>query len=196
MAQLNGVKRPGNSAIIYEGNTYVEAEAPAQVGDIVRMNESGFSYIPRGAFYLMRKDYGGEVTFVDEDGDDIAADEDFTVFRRTDPVTTPLTTAQLIEQKRSELAELEAQLAEETASKRPTIGEYALVVVDGDDFPRGSVVIIAEEDGSDVPFRAELVVDRNSDEWLYEESVVKLTPAEAKAALIAQVEAIFDVEAA
>lgn len=189
MAQLTGVQTLGNSTIIYEGNTYTEAEAPAQVDDIVR-SDYGYSFMPKDTYYLV--DTIGN--YYDRDGDyygNAGEDGETTLFRRVaDSSTTPLTTAQLIAQKRAELADLEAKLAEES---RPKVGDYARTLVrsHNNHLPKGTIVKVTEDDQSTLPFRVKAFnIDRT--DWVREIEVI--TPAEAKAVLIAQIEALFGRE--
>lgn len=200
MAQLTGVittDSDGDTAIYYEGARYAVTEQDAESGDIVRSRCNGVRHFPFGAFYLV---FGGSYTNVtDEDGDNysrISGDDDFTVFRRVEePAATPLTTAQLVKQKRAELTELEAMLAEETTAKRPVVGDYAIVMEDvGDNFGEGTVVRVIKDDGSSTPFKtvpALLGVETDAYVWYEEDAVQRLTSAEAKSALLAQIEELF-----
>lgn len=115
-----------------------------------------------------------------------------------------VTTATLIAQKRTdiahlnaELADLEAKLKEERFANRPEEGDYARLISGGSDIPNGTVVIIVQAEPDDydgnLPFEVANALLPDSDaEWVGE--CERLTPAEAKAALLAQVEALFNVE--
>lgn len=88
MAKLNGVKTVAES-IEYNGVRYEKSTEPAEVGDIVRMEEAEYAEydVEEGAFY--------EVIYVDGDGDPEVVDdvgdefnlwgEDYTVFKRIVP---------------------------------------------------------------------------------------------------------------
>lgn len=86
MAALEGVKLIVEK-IEYNGQTYVKSDDPAEVGDIVRMNDSTWD-VTEGNYY--------EVISVDEDGDPEVYDDvdyvhnifgdDYTVFKRTESV--------------------------------------------------------------------------------------------------------------
>ncbi|MCD9024346.1 hypothetical protein [Cohnella silvisoli] len=188
MAQLNEVKTVGIDVIEYEGGRYVVTEDDAAVGDIVRHDVSGYDFLPKGSFYIV-VDRSGDIQVVDEDGDHMNVDLDFTVFRRE---VVTLSTAQLIEAKRAELAELEAKLAEETTLK---VGDYARVIEanpDDDEISVGDIVVIDELDTvhtDGLPYRARRVGSYEC--WAWVPSATKLSPAEARTALIAQVDALF-----
>jgi hypothetical protein len=198
MPQLKNAVKVGNEAIVYEGAAYVKTGADAEPGDIVRIECYDLEHYPLGAFYFVWG-YDGHTCITDEDEDDysrVSGDPDFTVFRRVaEPGANPLITVQLIEQKRAELAEFERALAEELANKRPTVGSYALVTDDGSgNFGKGTVVRVIHEDGSSTPFKpvpALLSDDTDAHAWYKSSEIERLKPAEAKAALLAQVESLF-----
>lgn len=198
MPQLKNVVKVGNEAIVYEGAAYMKTGADAEPGDIVRSECYDLEHYPLGAFYFVWG-YDGHTCITDEDEDDygrVSGDPDFTVFRRVaEPGANPLITIQLVEQKRAELAEFERALAEELANKRPTVGSYALVTDDvGDNFGIGAVVRVIHEDGSTLSFKtvpALLSDETDAYTWYEEHTIKRLTPTEAKAALLAQIEALF-----
>lgn len=186
MAQLSGVKTVSETVIEYGGKRYERTEGPAQVGDILRMNIEEVRHFPQGSYYCVVTNgaaYGPHI--VDEDGDRYRAalhHEDFTRFR---PIPT---TAQLIEAKRAELAALEAQFAEE----QPKVGDYVRCLCSGE------ILLITAESKRDkfVPYWGIPAINREVGEnggWLAVDEVQRLTPVEARAALIAQVEALFEV---
>jgi hypothetical protein len=188
MAQLIGVKTVEAGVIEYNGVVYDSTEDDAKVGDIVRHDISGYDWVPEGSFYIV-EDNSGEVHFQDEEGDFLTVDADFTVFRRK---VVTLTTAELIEAKRAELAELETKLAEETTVK---VGDYARVTVRnaGDSFPVGTVVTVT---GIDSVFNEDAYVvvpplTPGDEDSVRAGQIVKLAPYEARAALIAQIDALF-----
>jgi hypothetical protein len=190
MAQLVGVKTVSEGAIEYDGNRYVEAKVAADIGDIVRQDDrQAGPHHPFGAYFVITEiDSDEDRVYSDNDGDNAYVDLDFTVFRRAG---IALTTAQLIEQKRVELAELEAKLADETTLK---VGDYARVTVSGecDSFPEGYIVFVAEiREGAPYPVKVASPFDADLADGVRADQLAKLTPAEARAALIAQIDALF-----
>lgn len=193
MAQLSGVKTVSDSVIEYQGKRYVKTEGPAQFGDLVR-NDEYYIYLPDGAFYLVHKD--GEIR--DEDGDALSFNEDEQVlFRKEIP---RVSTTDLIAQKRTELdalneeiTQLEAQLAEEQALK---VRDWARVIdrTYNGDFDFGTIVRVDCVDGSDIPYRVEALGGKG--DWARRESLEKITPAEARASLIAEIDELFSGEEA
>jgi len=117
--------------------------------------------------------------------------------QRVDCEIVGVTTAELIAQKRKELAELEAELTEEMALK---IGDYARVLTDNYDyFAVGDIVIIQMVDsrkGLSFPIDVVSVISRRVGSEFGTTQLERLTPAEAKSALLAQVEALFNVREA
>lgn len=193
MPQLNGVVTANSDVIVYGGVSYRKTYCYAKEGDIVRNDVHGFTFLPKGAHYAVYR-LEDKIRVNDEDGANlnIEGDEDFTVFRLE---AAALTTVQLIEQKRTELAELEARLAEESTLK---VGDYAKVTGEalGGDLSEGDIVKIVDIDdsGDDYPYNARKLLG-GSDEWDWVRQLERLTPAEARAALIAQVDALFGEEA-
>lgn len=192
MAQLNGIKIVSNGVIEYEGVRYEKTEGPAGVGDIAQHTVDSYSYLPQYAFYGV-VEAQGEVSVIDEDGDviDIEYDADFTVFRRAEeqPSTADLLAAKRadLDKLRAEITELEARLVEEST---PKVGDYARLTKRSFNhgLDCGEIVRVIKIDGSHIPFKVRSIVSRTED-WA--EKCEKLTPAEARAALIAQVEALF-----
>lgn len=185
MAKLTGVKSIGVREIEYGGARYTESGGPPQVGDILR-NEGDYSFLTLGAYYLAEKDEDGEVyAWTDTQTKDYEVDCNYTIFRRAE--STPQSPTEIraaIEKKRAEIAELEAKLL------RPSVGDYARTT-DGDIV----VIVVAESsdyDG-DVPFLVRSALDTDGDAY-WTGDCEKLTPAAAKAALIAQVEEAFKSE--
>lgn len=216
MAQLSGIRTITHTLLTYEGNQYEVAKGPVQFGDIVLAHSDRYSDIEKGAYYLINLKHGAYVGIKDDASDLLGIDDksydefeyssnssDFTVYRIVAPT---LSTAELIGQKRTdlacinaELAELEAKYAEELYAKRPKVGDYARLISGGSDIPDGAIVIVtqAEEDdyAGDLPLEVASVLLPESDaEWVTK--CERLTPAEAKSALLAQVEALFNVEEA
>jgi uncharacterized protein (UPF0179 family) len=84
MAKLNGVTLV-SERISYNGVEYVKSDEKAAVGDIVRHDDSGYSFLPKGTFYeVVKIDTDGEPQIIDEEGDDIDVDEDFTLYKRVE----------------------------------------------------------------------------------------------------------------
>lgn len=110
-----------------------------------------------------------------------------------------VTAAEFIAQKRKEIAELEAQYAYELFANRPKKGDYARLISGGHAITNGAIVVIKQAEpvdyDGDLSFRVRSVLSPElASEWVTE--CERLTPAEAKAALHAQVEALFNVEEA
>ncbi|MEI2280715.1 hypothetical protein [Paenibacillus polysaccharolyticus] len=107
------------------------------------------------------------------------------------------TTAEILTTKRTqlasltaEIAQLEAQLAEESRLK---VGDYARVTDSSsvDEFALDDVVLISNVDHTAYPLRGECPVS-GLHEWFNPASLTKITPAEARASLIAKVDAHFN----
>lgn len=199
MAKLNGVEIVSDDVIVYEGARYVQTEEDARVGDIVNPTTNEYADMDEEDFFLVTEARCGSVGFLDR-VDDARGIDDFTdsfpyscgsgeviVYRKV-----PLPTAELIEKKRAELAELEAQLAEENTLKA---GDWAVVIdtADTQPVPSGTVVRVKYTDNFLYPIKADLpfgIFDRTT---IYKpEQLRKLTSEEAKATLISQVEALFN----
>lgn len=207
MAKLTGVTI-SEGVVTYEGARYEKTGgSKPQVGDILRSG-TNYPFMPEGAYYAVVAVTGGAgiigedrvpilfESVYEHDGDALFRRVESSTFRQLD--TTSLSTAALIELKRCELAALEAQLAEESMLK---VGDYARVTGGSldRDVHAGDIVIITEIDDDDMhPYMAKRVaingqaVSSNYD-WVT--SAERLTPAEARAALIAQVNALFDADA-
>jgi hypothetical protein len=190
MARLIGVKDRGEGFIEYNGE-YYEAQhesVAASAGDIVR-HDHGYSYTPLGTYDILDAD----LEYEDTDGDYWKYDsDDDTLFRK---VKLP---EELIALKRTqlailtaEIAQLEAQLAEESRLK---VGDYARVtdITSVDDFDEGDIVLITRADDSrDIyGLRGESVMSEDY-EWFSPAALTKITPAEARASLIAKIDAHF-----
>ncbi|UNL92790.1 hypothetical protein CPY53_04110 [Paenibacillus polymyxa] len=192
MAELSGVVRVGSAGtvICYEGKDYVKVDEWARRGDIVLVRGNISDYLRADEFYGVN---------ADEDGDEYVLDADEDVFyfseRNYDGLTVfrgGVSTETLLAAQREELAkiiatiaELEAKLADEKTLK---VGDYARRLI------TGQVVRVVVDDRSELPYKTVPALD--SDEsgfygWNTRSQLVKLTPAEAKAAILAQVEAQF-----
>ncbi|UKS30201.1 hypothetical protein LOZ80_15170 [Paenibacillus sp. HWE-109] len=88
MAKLNGVTAVSEQ-ISYNGVNYAKSYEDAVVGDIVRMDKDGFSFLPQGAFYEVITDSDGDASIIDEDGDPITPAGEFTVFKRIETTQEP-----------------------------------------------------------------------------------------------------------
>lgn len=181
MPQLNGVRTVSDSVIEYDGYRYEKTEGLARVGDIL-LSDVHYSFLPRGSFYLVDSNY----QISDEDGDKHSADDsNFSVFRRTGPASIATTLAEKraeLERLQAEIAEMEAQEAEE---RRINKGDW--VRTDAEDIGR-----VIEIDPSSIPVYVNSVLGDSG--WYHEDEVEKITPAEARAALISQIDAMFDGE--
>lgn len=204
MAQLAGVKTISDREIEYEGVRYIKTDGAAQLGDIVRSETHSREDVDCGSFFLVDIFRNGRVGFTD-DGDDtrgINAEvygefdyeillSELTTFRRVE--STPQSSSEiraLIEQKRAEIAKLEAQIA-------INVDDYVRVTgrtYDGV-FNAGDVAQVTHYDGLDYdhPYLLRAILENSSD-WANADAIVKITPAEAKAALIAQIEELFAEE--
>lgn len=202
MPQLNGVVTANSDVIVYGGVSYrrLTASSDALYGDIILSNTDGCGDVEEGAYYEINLTDSGIIGFRDDDGDDRAFDDDegpfsysasprdFTVFRRE---VVTLTTAQLIEQKRIELAELEARLAEESTLK---VGNYARFL-SGNEYAVGTIVkVTGVDDHASYPYDVQSVFAPDDENCVGPRQLERLTPAEARAALIAQVDALFGRE--
>ncbi|MNT16878.1 hypothetical protein D3C72_1520040 [compost metagenome] len=108
-------------------------------------------------------------------------------------------TADLLAQKRNELADLNAEimeledlLAEEQALK---VGDWARVIrpTHNEDIRFGAVVRVIETDESTVPYYVETASGQK--DWARSIALEKLQPAEAHGALLAEIDELFTEEA-
>lgn len=197
MAKLTGVKALSDREIEYGGERYVKTEGPAQFGDIITPRIEFYSDVKTGAYYCLEVKRDQELWFVD-DSDDLrgfgpthkipyaVSTHHFNIFRRVENAPqSPVEIRALIEQKRAELADLEALIA-------PSVGDYVRVIGGYDEFKHGEIAKVSRVDKSDdsLPYEIDGIFSDKS-EWVSADAVEKITPAEAKAALIAQVEALF-----
>lgn len=194
MAELSGVTRVGSAGtvICYEGKDYVKVDERARKGDIVLVIGDISNYLRVHEFYGVN---------ADEDGDEYVRDTDDDIFYFSERNYAGLvvfwggvSTETLLAAKREELAnitatiaELEAKLADEKTLK---VGDYARRLA------TGHVVKVVFDDQSSLPFKTIPALDSDEDEsdfywWCTKSQLVKLTPAEAKAAILAQLEAQF-----
>lgn len=192
MAQLNGVVRVGSggNVIEYNGKSYVRVSGNLQAGDIVLVTEYIREYIQTNGFYMIYIDYEG-VFLMDEDGDEFLL-TGVCDLRSVDVYRAELSTEALLAAKREELvkitatiAELEAKLADEKTLK---VGDYARHLI------TGQVVRVVVDDQSTLPLKTVPALDTDESDfyvWNIGPQLVKLTPTEAKAAILAQVEAQF-----
>ncbi|MDQ0168738.1 hypothetical protein [Paenibacillus tundrae] len=190
MAQLTGVKERGEGFIEFNGE-YYEAQhesVQAAAGDIVR-HDTGYSFLPAGTYDILDHD----LEFADEDGDYWSYDSDNdTLFRKVPPLSESLATKRdQLATLTAEIAQLEAQLAEESRLK---VGDYARVtdISSVDNFNEGDIVIITRIDDQRHTYvlRGESVTSEGY-EWFSPAALTKITPAEARASLIAKIDAHF-----
>lgn len=194
MAQLTGVKNVGEGLIKYNGAIYAKTTEEEREGDIARCN-LGYRHLPFGSFYEVIRDSDDSIGIRDLD-DDFAyvSNNSFTIFRRQESA------ADLLATKRSqlavltaEIAELETQLAEESRLK---VGDYARVVEDEELFVVGDIVRVERlgDDADSYSIGAESLFSPESYEWFKRSQLEKITPAEARASLIAKIDAHFNPE--
>lgn len=200
MAKLTGVKTLSDREIEYGGVRYVETEGPALLDDIVRCNKDLYLDVELGSFYHAINCLGDYVGFYDDNSDvrgigdgGFAVDyEDFTLFRRVESVPQSYQSLDeiqaAIEEKRAEIAELEAQL-------EIRVDDYVRVIghTNNDDFSAGDIAQVSFIDDSDrdgYPYKLRALFG-NLYDWASASDVEKVTPAEAKAALIAQIDEAF-----
>ncbi|WP_339273774.1 hypothetical protein MKY59_21505 [Paenibacillus sp. FSL W8-0426] len=196
MAKLHGIKNVGEGFIEYNGEYYEtqHESTAAQVGDIAQSILDN-RWMPRGTFHPVVKDHDGDVGVYDSDGDfTFVGSAGFTLYRKV------VSTEALLATKRdqlatltAEIAQIEAQLAEESRLK---VGDYARVTdtTSVDEFSEGDIVKVTRIDNdANYPIRGEgIVVDDY--EWFSPSALTKITPAEARAALIAKIDAHFNPE--
>lgn len=203
MAKLTGVKTVSDREIECGGVRYEVAEGAAQSGDIVRSDTNDYVDVRKNGFYAVITQDGVQ-GFVDDAEDYRGIDDgfievdsgDLTVFRRVESVPqtsqSPAEIRALIEQKRTEIAELEAQIA-------INVDDYVRVVgrTYDDELQVGDVaqVFRTDPEDDDLPYYLRSIIG-NTHAWARADSIVKITPAEAKASLIAQIEELFAEEPA
>lgn len=194
MAKLIGVNEKGAGFIEHNGEYYeTQHESTCvQVGDIVQSIVDN-RWLPQGTFYPVIKVDDGDVGVIDLDGDfTFVGSDEFTLFRKV------VSTADILEYKSTqlatltaEIAELEAQLAEESRLK---VGDYARVTdtASVDDFYVGDIVSIEYFDAARDTYvlRGECILTEKY-EWFSPAALTKITPAEARASLIAKIDAHF-----
>lgn len=196
MPQLNGVKPVSDSVIEYDGYRYEKTEETAQVGDIVLNDYGNYYEVFADSTGINDEDHAvPEVSIGDPVSKEKYVYKSYPVFRRTGPATITTILAEKraeLDRLQAEIAELEAQEAEERKLK---IGEYAQVTYleEFDDILEGTIVRITEIDSRrNYSYAAEIVGQPSSVYWYKERQLKRLTPAEARAAIIAQIDAMFD----
>ncbi|AHM66889.1 hypothetical protein PPSQR21_032500 [Paenibacillus polymyxa SQR-21] len=207
MAALIGVIRGEEPGVIeYEGVRFSNTKKPAQIGDIVVCSSDIYWDIDRGDCFLIDCLLEGAASFKDNAGDvraisgsDINAagvygvyTRDFNVYEPCEASTEALLAAQREELVKitANIAELEAKLADEKTLK---IGDYARVIDAGCEpaLNTGDIVVISEIDPDDdeLTLGVHPVLNPKLVGWV--RTCGKITPVEAKAAILAQVEAQF-----
>ncbi|WP_434750226.1 hypothetical protein [Paenibacillus amylolyticus] len=190
MAQLIGVKERGEGFIEYNGEYYeAQHESVAAVaGDIVR-HDRGYSLSIIGTYDVLDSDLEYEVAT----GDYWRYDsDDDTLFRKVPSLSESLASKRTqLATLTAEIAQLEAQLAEESRLK---VGDYARVTdtMSVDDFYVGDIVFIEYFDAARDTYvlRGECILTEKY-EWFSPAALTKITPAEARASLIAKIDAHF-----
>lgn len=200
MAKLNGVKTLNDHEIEHGGERYVKTEGPAQLGDIVRSETGLRSGAEKGEHYFVDTSRGGYVGFEDDDGDMRGVDDfeedafsygigssEITIFRRVSNAQpqSPAEIRATIDKKRAEIAELEALLT-------VNVGDYVRVEAStfNGEIDAGTIARVDKNDDSAVPYYLVSIVGGIGD-WAHADDVTKITPAAAKAALLAQIEEAF-----
>ncbi|MCG7383374.1 hypothetical protein [Paenibacillus sp. ACRRY] len=190
MAKLNGVLTVSEDVIEYGGARYekeTDFYPQPKEGDIVR-NVENYTFLPEGAYYVLN----GSGRLCDEDGDyhDYDSDENV-LFRKVVASSDTLAAKRTqLATLTSEIAQLEAQLAEES---RLTVGDYARVtdITSVDDFDEGDIVkIMRIKNDTNYPLCGDSVLG-DKGEWFAVASLTKITPTEARALLIAKIDAHF-----
>lgn len=91
MAKLNGVKAVAE-AIEYNGVKYEKVDGTPKAGDILRVDESDYSYVTEGAYYEVdHVDSSNDPQIIDNDGDVFdGAETEYTLFRKvSEPQSAP-----------------------------------------------------------------------------------------------------------
>ncbi|MFL1672158.1 hypothetical protein [Paenibacillus dendritiformis] len=91
MAKLNGVVLT-EATIEYNGARYVKLDETAKAGDILRVDESDYSYVTEGAYYEVdHVDSWDDPQIIDDDGDEFdGAEIEYTLFRKvSEPQAAP-----------------------------------------------------------------------------------------------------------
>lgn len=194
MPQLNGIKTVSDTVIEYDGYHYKKTEETAQVGDIVRNDDGDYYEVFADSTGVNDRYAVNDVSIGEPGPGDKYVLKRYPVFRRTGPASIATTLAEKraeLERLQAEIAELEAQEAEE---RRIKVGDFARVIYaeEFDNIPKDAIVKVTHIDESIYPYSVTMAhLPALSDE-LKEEQLERLTPAEARAALIAQIDAIFD----
>ncbi|ANY67712.1 hypothetical protein BBD42_15495 [Paenibacillus sp. BIHB 4019] len=200
MAQLNGITAVSDNEIIYEGLTYKAHSGAVQAGDIARWDGIDYSAKPAGAYFrIIELDSDDDGIFTDSEADvDYISthDADWTIFRLA------TTTAQLLDAKRKavetlteEISQLEAKLSEENTLK---VGDYARFV-SGDEYAVGTIVVVnlIDELEPHWPYGVRSILATNEcrpEDSVKRAQIERLTPAEARAALLTQIDELIPSE--
>lgn len=152
--------------------------------------------VTEGARYPLLGSPDGTVQFKDDDGDirnwGYASEGEFFTIESVADADTLATKRTQLATLTAEIAQLEAQLAEESRLK---VGDYARVIstYSVDSFELEDIVRITDIDSTGYPFYGESPINGRG-EWFAEESIGKITPEEARASLIAKIAAHFNPE--
>jgi len=184
MPQLNGVETVSDTVIEYGGYRYEKTEEMAQVGDIVLNDYGNYYEVFADSTGINDEDHAvPEVSIGDPVSNEKYVYKSYPVFRRTSPVSIATTLAE----KRAELERLQAEIAElvaqEAEERRIKVGDWIRV------YSSNIVGKVIEDDESPLPFHVKSLHHFN---WYRVEEVEKITPAGARSALIAQIDAVFD----
>ena len=194
MAKLDGVKYVDIGVIEYEGDTYRKTDESPMPGDIACDDREYFLIIP-DTTGTRRSDAYDEVS-IERTGYEAFVTKRMGVYRKSARTIDVLAARRTqLAALTAEITQLEAQLVEESHLK---IGDYARVTDTSlvDDFNFGDIVLISRINHSSstrYPLRGNCVVSESS-EWFSRSSLTKITPAEARASLIAKIDAHFNPE--
>ncbi|CAM2953242.1 hypothetical protein PASE110613_09260 [Paenibacillus sediminis] len=105
----------------------------------------------------------------------------------------PHTPRTLLATKRAQLAQLTAEIAQIEAELTIKPGDWVRVIYRShhDAFSDGDIVRVVLTDTTNIPYNV-VSFDGKMSDWTTADSVVKITPTEAKAALLAEIEALFN----
>jgi len=195
MTQLIGIKTVSDTVLEYDGYRYEKTEETAQVGDIVRNDDGDYYDVFADSTGINDDDAVNDVSLGEPGPGEKFVLKHYPVFRRTGPASIATSLAEKraeLERLQAEIAELEAQEAEE---RRIKVGDFARVIYaeEFDNIPKDAIVKITEIDlGDSYPYAVTMAGIPALDDHLKETQLERLTPAEARAALIAQIDAMFD----
>lgn len=191
MAKLEGVIYPDcGGFIVYGRETYKQVSDVPKPGDIVYDGKEYFAVVRDTTGQTWEDSYDG-ISVMREFGEAYVR-KTFVAFRKNGHAADILASKHTqLATLTAEIAQLEAQLAEESRLK---VGDYARVtdITSVDNFDEGDIVFIARFDDSRVTYvlRGERPMSEDY-EWFSPAALTKITPAEARTSLIAKIDAHF-----